>query len=341
MCEGDAQVPAGRVIGVDVGGTKTHVRIERGPDRLADYVIPTSGWWSPGSAIESPGNAAALVRELGGKQLVGSALVVGAHGIDSARVADDLARELRRLSGGTVRVLNDAGLVGPAAGYPGAVVTVIAGTGSIVLAMNDAGVEVRLGGHGYLLGDEGSAPALVRDVVRELLREWDRGHPDHIALSHLIDAMGLPQSEEPEEDLAAELNRRHSITDWGRLAPAVFAAADAGSLLADAVIQRHASELVELVELHVARGLKPEAVVLAGGVATAQPRLAGAIRVGVRRHHPELPVVLLTDPPVGGAVLLARQELRHVTQISHSANMAEKLSTPVAQVAAHIEGSRP
>lgn len=333
-------VQTGRVIGVDVGGTKTHVRIECGPDRLADYVLPTSSWWAPGSPIESPGNAAALISELGGKHALGSALVVGAHGIDSIRVADRLATELRKLCAGSVRVLNDAGLVGPAAGYPGAVVTVIAGTGSIVLAMDEAGVEVRLGGHGYLLGDEGSAPALVRDLVRDVLREWDRGHPDRIALSHLSDMLGLLPSAEPEEDLAAELHRRHSITDWGRLAPAVFTAADAGSPLADAVIQRHASELVELVELQLAGGLKPEAVVLAGGVVTAQPRLADAIRVGVHRHHPGLPVVLLTGPPVGGAVLLARQELDTSTHILHSANVAAELSRSVVQATTHIEGSR-
>ncbi|WP_158600648.1 BadF/BadG/BcrA/BcrD ATPase family protein [Tessaracoccus antarcticus] len=330
----------GKVIGVDVGGTKTHVRVECGPDRLADYVIPTSQWWSPGSAIECSVNAAALMRELGGDRVVGSALVVGAHGIDSDRVADDLATELGRLSMGPVRVLNDAGLVGPAAGYPGAVISVIAGTGSIVLAMDDLGVEVRLGGHGYLVGDEGSAPALVRDLVRDLLREWDRGRPDRIALTHLSNMLGLPPSAEPEEDLAAEFQRRHSITDWGRLAPAVFAAADAGSPLAATVIQRHASELVELVELHIAGGQNPGAVVLAGGVVTAQPRLAEAIRVGVHQLHPRLPVVLLTDPPVGGAVLLARQELALLSQLSHSANVTAESSPPVARSRAHIEGSR-
>ncbi len=327
----------GRVIGVDVGGTKTHVRIECGPERLADFVIPTSVWWSPGSAIESPANAAALVSALGGEQIVRSSLVVGAHGIDSSRIADDLATELRKHVSGPLRVFNDASLVGPAAGYPGAVVTVIAGTGSIVLARDEAGTEVRLGGHGYLLGDEGSAPALVRDLGRDVLRGWDRGHPDRIALSHLVNALGLSPSSEPEEDLAAELHRRHSITDWGRLAPAVFAAADAGSPLAAAVIERHGLELVELVELQLAGGLKPEAVVLAGGVVMAQPRLAEAIRVGVHRHHPRLRVVLLTEPPVGGAVVLAREQLAHRPHTFNSASVTAELFTAVT---ADIERSR-
>jgi N-acetylglucosamine kinase-like BadF-type ATPase len=330
-----------RVIGVDVGGTKTHVRIERGPERLADYVVPTASWWVPGSPLEHPDNAATLARELCGPDDGASAVVVGAHGIDSVRVAEAMAAELRRFFAGPVRVLNDAALVGPAAGYPGAVVTVIAGTGSIVLATDADGVEVRLGGHGYLLGDEGSAPALVRDLARDILRGVDRGTTDVIALRHLLTAAGLPPSAEPEEDLAAELHHRHSITDWGRLAPAVFAAADAGSPLARAVVQRHADEVVELVELHLARGVAPEAVVLAGGVVTAQPRLADAIRTGVHRAHPGLPVVLLTQPPVEGAVVLARADLARSHPASRSADPATEPSTTHAQMPAQPEGSRP
>ena len=327
---------AGRAIGIDVGGTKTHVRIERGSQCLSDEVIPTASWWSPGSPIEAPGNAAALVRACG--DTTASALVVGAHGIDSVRAAEAMASELRRLVDGSVQVLNDAALVGPAAGYLGQVITVISGTGSIVLARDSRGNEVRLGGHGYLLGDEGAAPALVRDLARDLLRALDRGERDPIALQALVDAAGLPASPAPEEDLAAALHQRSSITDWGRLAPAVFTAADAGSRLARAVVERHAGELVALVELLLAGGVAPEAVVLAGGVVTAQPRMADAIRAGVHAGHPDLPVVLLTRPPVEGAVLLAHQWLAH-SETPSSAALAEP-QQPLAQVPAPNEGSR-
>lgn len=328
---------AGCAIGVDVGGTKTHLRIERGSQRLADEVIPTASWWLPGSPIEAPANAAALVRACG--DTTASALVVGAHGIDSMRAADAMAAELRRLVDGSVQVLNDAALVGPAAGYLGQVITVISGTGSIVLARDALGEEIRLGGHGYLLGDEGSAPALVRDLARELLRALDRGDHDPVALRALVDAAGLPASAEPEEDLAAALHQHCSITDWGRLAPAVFAAADAGSHLARAVVERHAAELVALVELHLARGVEPEAVVLAGGVVTAQPSIADAIRAGIHAAHPQLPVVLLTRAPVEGAVLLARQSLDHPESPTSAPPVAEP-QQPLAQVPAPNEGSR-
>ncbi len=325
------------VIGIDVGGTKTHLCVERGLERLVDEVIPTASWWSPGTRIEAPANAAALISACG--QDPASALVVGAHGIDSVRQAEAMAGELRRHVDGPVLVLNDAALVGPAAGYLGQVITVISGTGSIVLARNERGEEVRLGGHGYLLGDEGAAPALVRDLARELLRSLDRGRHDPVALQALMDACGVAPSAEPEEDLAVALHRHSSITDWGRLAPAVFAAADGGSPLARSVIVRHAEELVALVELLLDRGSDPEAVVLAGGVVTAQPRMEAAIRAGIAAARPGLPVVLLARPPVEGAVLLARRSLDSQPSPISAQSPAEP-QQPLAQVPAPNEGSR-
>lgn len=296
-------------VGVDVGGTKTHLRVEASDRPSVDLVVPTRQWWRAGSSIAADGNAEALIATLPELPPPGSALVVGAHGVDSDAVGERFRSNLQAIFPGSVRVLNDAALAGPAAGYPGAVITVISGTGSIVLSADAAGHETRLGGHGYLLGDEGSAPALVAGLARALLRAADRGRPDPIALAHLAGAAGIPESAERAEDLASALHHNHSVTDWGRLAPAVFAAADAGSPLAAAVVQSHADEIVDLIELHLAAGAKPDAVVLAGGVVTSQPRLADAITTGIHQRRPDLPVVLLDTPPVAGAIVLARREL--------------------------------
>ena len=323
-------------VGVDVGGTKTHLRVEAPGRPDVDLVVPTRQWWRAGSSIAADGNAEALVATLPELPAPGSALVVGAHGVDSDAVARRLRDNLLAAFPGSVQVLNDAALAGPAAGYPGAVITVISGTGSIVLSADGRGHETRIGGHGYLLGDAGSAPSLVAGLARALLRAADRGRPDTVALTHLADAAGIPDSRERAEDLASFLHHHHSVTDWGRLAPAVFAAADAGSPLAVAVIEDHARELVELVGLHLAAGARPEAVVLAGGVVPAQPRLAHAITAGIHSHHRDLPVVLLDTPPVAGAILLARREL------AGAPVPAEASAEPTPQRAqAHLERSQP
>jgi glucosamine kinase len=325
-------------VGVDVGGTKTQLRVEVPGRPDLDLVVPTRQWWRAGSSIAADGNAEALLATLPEAPPRGSVLVVGAHGVDSEAVAERFRDNLRAIFPGTVRVLNDAALAGPAAGYPGAVITVISGTGSIVLSADGRGHETRIGGHGYLLGDEGSAPSLVAGLARALLRAADRGRPDPVALAHLAGAAGVPDSDERAEDLASHLHHHHSATDWGRLAPAVFAAADAGSPLAVGVIEDHAREIVELVELHLAAGAEPDAVVLAGGVVTAQPRLAEAITAGIHSHHRDQLVVLLDTPPVAGAILLARLELA-ATGIPVPAEASAEATPQRAH--AHLERSHP
>lgn len=325
-------------VGVDVGGTKTHLRVEAPGQSPVDLIVPTKKWWRAGSPIAADGNAETLIATLPQLPPPGSALVVGAHGVDSAAIGEQFRSNLAKAFPGTVRVLNDAALAGPAAGYLEAVITVISGTGSIVLSADADGNETRIGGHGYLLGDEGSAPVLVAGLARAILRAVDRGRPDPIALAFLADAAGVPESVEREEHLAAALHHHHSATDWGRLAPAVFAAADAGSVLAADVVQAHAAELVDLVELHLAAGATPEAVVLAGGVVTSQPRLAEAITSGIHRTRPDLPVVLLDTPPVAGAIELARRELA----ASGTPGPAEASAEPTTTSAqAQLERSHP
>ena len=154
-------------VGVDVGGTKTHLRVEA-PDRPAvDLVVPTRSWWRAGSSIAADGNAEALIATLPELPPPGSALVVGAHGVDSDAVAERLRDNLRAIFPGTVRVLNDAALAGPAAGYPGAVITVISGSGSIVLCADGRGNDVPESGHAWSLG------GFVRATESSIRVDWE------------------------------------------------------------------------------------------------------------------------------------------------------------------------
>ncbi|MET7701641.1 ATPase, partial [Streptomyces sp. NPDC005485] len=48
------------VVGIDVGGTKTHLRAFAGETRVADHVRPSSGW-RPHDPVAAAGWLAALV----------------------------------------------------------------------------------------------------------------------------------------------------------------------------------------------------------------------------------------------------------------------------------------
>jgi glucosamine kinase len=101
----------------------------------------------------------------------------GLAGLRSDEHARELTAELARRTGARVVVGDDtdAALAGAFAGRPG--IVVIAGTGSGAAGRDAAGRTVRVGGHGFLLGDEGGGYWIGREAVRAALRAADGTGP--------------------------------------------------------------------------------------------------------------------------------------------------------------------
>ncbi len=290
------------IVGIDIGGTKTHVRLVDDSGVATDTIVATASWQHDG-LLSDPRSVLALarlfapVRETQGR----SSLVVGAHGCDSPQQISDLHLALERVFDGPIEVYNDAQLLGPAAGHPNAV-ALIAGTGSIAVGQDRAGTVITSGGHGWMLSDPGSGPALARESVRAILARDDQGEgPDELGLLFMaalhVDSISA---------LSFEFTRRASMKLWSSLAFLVFEAANAGSVDAEAVIDAAGAELVAAVLAVLNRGAYATAVITAGGVVTNQPRLEHSIRRHVQNLAPSLSVEVLRTPPVAGAIELAR-----------------------------------
>ncbi len=81
------------------------------------------------------------------------------------------------------------GATGGAAG-----VMTISGTGSIALGRNAAGRTQRVGGWGYIFGDEGSGFDIARQAVRAALRQEEGWGPTTALHSKLLEACGAPDA---------------------------------------------------------------------------------------------------------------------------------------------------
>lgn len=298
-------MPESTLAGVDAGATKTHLRVERAGAVLLDEVVPTGAWRRTPTSV-GPEDAAALWSALGSPE--GPVrLVVGAHGIDTADAARALASGLAAHCRGSVSVHNDAVLLGPAAGSRGVSIAIVAGTGAIVLAADGAGVLATRGGYGFLLGDEGSAASLVRDLAVALTRAADAGAQDPVALEALAASLGVPAGADRLAAVALALHDRAAPAVWGRHAPAVFDAAASGSASAAGVIAAHAAVLGGHVASLVAAGHAPDVVVAAGGVATHQPGFVAAVQEAARAAGAAVTIEVLRRAPVAGAIELARR----------------------------------
>lgn len=288
---------------LDIGGTKTHLVIEAvGGGRLVDIVEPSADWEAEPAAEAAAWIAARLARHCPADGRV-TALALGAQGVNRAATAAALEAALAG-QGLPATVVNDAALIVPAAGLADGI-GIISGTGAIGVGTDAAGTFLAAGGWGSVIGDEGSAAALVREAARAALRSHDQGRPDDGLLGGLLAAFGVADAER----LARRVNDDPTVENWAPHASAVFATADAGSALAQAVIADGARHLVDLVVQLRGRGAAGSAVVVAGSVIVNQPRLLDAVRAGLADRLPGLALHVLRAPPVEGAVLLARRRL--------------------------------
>jgi N-acetylglucosamine kinase-like BadF-type ATPase len=305
------------LMGADVGGTKVAIRVAAADgSTYSDVEYPADGWEA------SPVDDAArwlLDRLLRAAPSGGeiAAVGIGAQGCDTQQHCARLAAAIEA-GGVPATVVNDAALLVPAAGLKKGI-GVIAGTGSIGVAADAAGKVLFAGGWGWVLGDEASAPGIVREATKAVLAAADAARPDAARpdagrpdagaaadgdglLAALLDHFAVPDA----PSLARAVNDEPTPENWGPAARAVFRAADEGSKLALGVVDEAARNLQLLVTRLLQRGAVGETVVAAGSVIVHQPRLAERFRAHLLRAHPSLELRVLDVPPVAGAIALAR-----------------------------------
>jgi glucosamine kinase len=299
---------AGLLVGVDIGGTKTHIAslpCGHAADAVVtaphEIVLPST--WRPGLGdirADAAGITQLLTSQFG-REASYSALVVGAHGYDNSDQCHALERELGAAMDCSILVVNDSELMAPAMGLPRAIGLVV-GTGAIATARDDNGMLLSAGGWGWLLGDEGSAPALVRDAARAVLTRLDEGGDVDQLGARLMAAFGARNGPE----LALAVTDTASLERWGSHAREVFEAADEGSGIADVLIREAGAQLAQLVFRLLGRGIAADTVVAGGAVIQQQPRLREAVRFALAGHEPTIVLQTLDRPPVIGALALAR-----------------------------------
>ncbi|QHF24374.1 hypothetical protein GTU73_10390 [Rathayibacter sp. VKM Ac-2804] len=293
---------AARLVGVDVGGTKTHVRLLDTDGAEADLVLPSSAWRS-GELFADPENLPRLAEVLLRlRPLAEDAVVVlGVHGCDTPGQMREATTTLSLRLGRPVTVVNDAELLGFAE-QEGHCIQMIVGTGAVICGTTAEGVRITVDGHGWPLGDRGSAHDLVSTALRETLVACDRGEIDDPLIGAVLAAFGASDA----ATLAAEATRLAGGASWGAYAPLVFEEAAGGSALAARIVEDAAQALAAGVASLVRRGAMGSLVVAGGGVIVNQPSYEQRIRERLAEEAPQLEFVVVRRPPVVGALAHAR-----------------------------------
>ncbi|WP_292161597.1 sugar kinase [Mesorhizobium sp.] len=287
-------------VGIDIGGTKTHLRACDAAGTARELVMPTADW----RVRDWDRDAAALLENV--KQLVEgghvAALAVGAHGCDDTSECEAFEAALARRATCSVKVVNDAELLPAALGYERQI-GLVAGTGSIAVCRDASRGMMVAGGWGWVIGDEGSAAGLVREAGRAISLHLDCGGSfDEPLVRLFFEAFGIRSAARVGSSIA----RQGGAAALGYHAPLVFAACEQGSKLAGKVIRDGARHLAELAMRLKHNGAAADMVVAGGGVMVAQESLAAAFLAEIEvQSRGTLAARIFHGPPVEGACRMA------------------------------------
>lgn len=265
-------------IGVDAGGTHT-AAVAYGPqgERLAETQAGPGNGTAGGTAATENILAAiaacrdAMVGECSGvlAAVAGNAVcvgvLVGMAGLDPAAAPALRALFSERL-GVPCAVISDGELALCAVHQGGDGLLIIAGTGSIAYGRH-GGTLLRRGGWGHILGDEGSAYAIVTSAIRQGLDDLDDGQPEHPLTQALLRAAQANRLRELVERVYSRPK-----ADIAVLAPVVAELAATGDQRAADILTHAGQELARMAAALSRRlELSSPQVALSGGILAHVP----------------------------------------------------------------------
>ncbi|MGD1910897.1 MAG: N-acetylglucosamine kinase [Rivularia sp. (in: cyanobacteria)] len=311
------------VLGIDGGGSKTVcVLMNEKREILGRGEAGSSNYQSVGIeaakySIESAINQAIIIRD----NINIDAICLGLAGVGRAKdieIVKNIIKDIPiicNIKPQNIIISHDAliALVGGIGNDVGIVVA--AGTGSIIFGRNHRGETKRVGGWGYLLGDEGSAYKIAITGMHMALLSYDgrlaytslvEDFKNHLGLSHI------------EELIEVVYRSGLGVKEIAALAPIVDNAAFKGDGFANMIIDDAVNELF-LATYTVIDGIFAEGdlsevnfleVVTTGSVWKSKSQMWKRFVSCIYEDFPEVKVILPRFEAVYGAGLLALKSLR-------------------------------
>lgn len=287
---------------VDAGGSSTTVAVRLPGARIVRRVFPSTAATTVGAEAAAAGTREYLdfVRALvpGGMRAYGciassSVPMLGEIPFDPASLA--LVREFA--PPGQALVVNDVLPLLWAPPLDGVGVVVSCGTGSCVFGRDAGGRVAKVGGHEYVLSDEGSAYAIGLAALRAAVADFDAVGPSTPLRAQAEQLFGLSVPALGRW-LAQSVDQRFHVA---RFAPLVCAAALAGEEPAQEILRNATQDLARLVTVALdALDLGPPVPIgFAGGVLRGCRRFRAQLVDAVRSAGHEPTPTLLDGPRAG------------------------------------------
>lgn len=295
-------------IGIDAGGTKTSVRLADASGRLVGVGTAGPGNWllaGEEGFLQSVRHAYEAALQQAGSAGEGiEAIVAGVAGVGRPQDRIAAARALGRIfANAKVEVENDA-VIALAAGTLGeAGAVVIAGTGSMAFALGPRGDNVRAGGWGYLLGDEGSGFYVGLEGIKAALKDHDGTGPRTSLKDRLLKELDFTS---PDDFVSFAYQKPVPRERIAALARATLDESRAGDAVAAKIVSGAVAHLVRLCAtvIRKARFRSTVPLVTAGGL-FGDHRFRRLFVERAKAHLPAARISRAVLDPAAGACALA------------------------------------
>ncbi|MEA5523095.1 ROK family protein [Limnoraphis robusta Tam1] len=313
------------VLGIDGGGTKTVCLLmdetgnilSRGKSGSSNY--QTIGIDATKIAIQTAINKAiySFLDDKNYKKISIQGLGIGLAGVgrqEDFNVINNLVEQVKinlkssinwELTANSTRIKSDSiiALVGGLGHSVG--IVVIAGTGSQIFGQNSQGKTKRVGGWGYLLGDEGSGYFIAISGLKAALKSYD----GRLSSTQLISAFKHHLNLTNIESLIEVVYRRGwTVQQIASLAKIVDQVARDGDEIANHIINTAIEELVFATKIAIQSLFEPDEtveIVTIGGVFQGMNHFHSKYIESLNRVAPTAKVILPRYEPAYGAGILA------------------------------------
>lgn len=295
-------------VGVDAGGTSTVAAVSKD----GEFVREARGRGANATTLGADDAADVIIRTI--RDVVAGAapdaIYVGAAGAGRKRVGGQLRESIESaFRGAHVVVGDDAAIAFRAAIPDGDGAVLIAGTGSTAFAEHGDRSQ-RVGGLGYVAGDEGSAFWIGMQAVKLFGRVLD-GRASRDETTDLV-ARALDVTDR-EGYVAALYDRAVDPAQVAALAPSIIAFAGKGNRASTKIVQQAAQELGDLVKAALRAVQLLDAsprIALAGGLFRENSLLTFLLETRLNGDVAGAAIVKGGDEPARGALRLAERLAR-------------------------------
>lgn len=285
----------GHILGHGRSGPSNHLHGERGIARLRQALADVFAAAFPDET--QPTVAAVCLGMTGVTQ-----------GEQTQRIVEEIAREY--VLSEHMYVCEDMAIALAGAAVLGPGVLVYAGTGANTYGIDESGREVRVGGWGYIIDDEGGGYDIGRQALKRVFRAEDgRGHPTSLREKLLAHFRCVTLGELRGKVYKNDGLPRREIAALTRL---VAEAAAEGDMVAQHILAQAGQTLAETAIVAIRKlGKQNQEITVypAGGVFQAGPYILEPFVKTLRSGVPHVRIAFPRFPPVAGAVFLATRML--------------------------------